>query len=148
MSDTPPGGRRGSIDVVLLLVVFVPLLLDPVADFDPDPDAVIDADAEAEAEADAAESELDATAVEAAASSEPAAAVEAAAADLSSCCCGCRRAKNNAPMFSSNEDLGHGHADDPTTKRRSRSEERIENRRQPCILGGSTVFVDCLLGLD
>jgi hypothetical protein len=125
----PPGGRRGSIAVVLVAVVFVPLL-DPdffVPDADV-PDADADADAESETDAEAeAEAESDAAAVVAAASSVDAAAVSAA---LSDAFCSCLR--RISALESASEEPGQGHAD--VKARKMKRVESKEKRPEPFIL--------------
>jgi hypothetical protein len=127
----PPGGRRGSIAVVLVAVVFVPLL-DPdffVPDADvPDADADADADAESETDAEAeAETDSDAAAVVAAASSVDAAAVSAAVSDAF---CSCLR--RISALESVSEGPGQGHAD--VKARKMKRVESKEKRPEPFIL--------------
>jgi hypothetical protein len=131
----PPGGRRGSIAVVLVAVVFVPLL-DPDF-FVPDAD-VPDADADAESETDAeaeAETDSDAAAVVAAASSVDAAAVSAAVSDAF---CSCLR--RISALESVSEGPGQGHAD--VKARKMKRVESKEKRPEPFILTESARAVE------
>lgn len=106
----PPGGRRGSIAVVLELVVLVPLLEAVLPVPDPDPD--LDADPVTVAEpvgVMVARSVLEAV---------EDADEDADSVGLSSC-----RGPMRALMFLW-KDAGHGHADEQATKMSRRVERR------------------------
>lgn len=121
--EIPPGGRRGSIGVVRLLVVLVPLL-DPVRVPDAEPEELPEDSASSVADAEA--SAVD----EAADSSSVAEADWLAEADSDADCrCSCRPTRKlfkEASNFS-----GHGHALEGDMRKRTKREQ---NAKRPAAL--------------